>query len=407
MQGRISGRQLARLFLAVSFLSAAFLPGCTTHRTIRLSDEALPPPPYPEAPSDETLIRGQDPEYGFQSLDAPDPGLLEWPARQAPDRPGAATLPSPPADSATVPPPPSGPPLAAGPTGPNYSSEEPPWHHWLGGLLRPAVSACGPVISYDGRCAPGTFPIEYVPFANTWAFAYYDGFELPANDFRNAGRFGINWASPLVSDYVGLGVQAGASGSVTEDQEQIFVTAGVFYRGDMQLGAAWNVGAVADFLHDGFYDVQVVQVRGKVSYTVDFRNELGVWGSGGVSDDDINAATRAETANQVNIFWRHLWNVGLDSELWVGWRDGQSDADESNSQSGAAIGARLVYPVTDAWTVAVGGHSAFESDTWNVWAGVQWNLGGRARQRFLGQNRHAPLFPVADNSTMTLAIEPK
>ncbi len=398
MQGSIGSRWLNRHFLAVSVLSAILGHGCMTNRTVRLSDEALPPPPSPEAVPTASVIRAQDAEYGFHSIDAPPEGLLDW--SDAPN--SGQTVPPAGSPPATAPPPP--PPSTS--TLP-YGAEEPPWHRWFGGLLRPAVGACGPTFTYDGRCAPGTFPIEYVPFANTWAFAYYDGFELPGNDYRNAGRFGVNWASPLVSDYVGIGVQAGGSGSVTEDQEQVFVTAGVFYRGDMQLGSAWNVGAVADFLHDGFYDVQVVQVRGKVSYTVDFRNELGVWGSGGVSDDDVNAALRAETVNQVNIFWRHLWNVGLDSEVWVGWRDGQSDADESNSQSGAAIGARFVYPITDGWALAIGGHNAFDSDTWNVWAGVQWNPGMRARQRFLGQNRHAPLFSVADNTTMTLAIEPK
>ena len=365
-------------------LSSLLLSGCMAPRTVRLSDEQLPPPPLPAAvPESPRGARGQGPEYGFGSVPEDHSSLLPWDETSA----------TPQGTGALKPPP--------------YSAEEPPWHQWFTGLLRPTAVPCSAGPSYDGRCPPGTFPIEYVPGANTWAFAYYDGFELPGNDFRNAGRFGLNWASPLLSDYVGLGVQAGASGSVTEDQEQVFITAGLLYRGDMQYGSAWNVGAVADFLHDGFYDVQVVQVRGKASYTVDFRNELGVWGSAGVSDDDYGPATRAETANQVNLFWRHLWSVGLDSEVWVGWRDGQSDADESNSESGAAIGARFVYPITVGWALAIGGHSAFESDTWNVWAGVRWNLGGRARQGFLGQNRHAPLLPVADNSTMTLALEPK
>jgi hypothetical protein len=239
-----------------------------------------------------------------------------------------------------------------------------------------------------------------------YGFAYYDGFELPETDFRNAGRFGVNWASPVLSDYMGLGVQLGGSGSITDDQEQVFVTGGLFWRGDMQGGSAWNVGAVVDFLHDGLFDAQVAQVRGKVSYTANFRNEFGVWGAEGILDDENDSGGNVDTANQINLFWRHLWAVGLDTTLWVGWRDGQGLADDDKEESGTAVGAEIELPVSDAWSLAVGGHRAFESDTWNVWAGAQWYFGGQARQRYLGQHRHLPLFRVADNSTLTLALEP-
>lgn len=373
------------VLLAVHTLAVS---GCTSQRVVRLSDESLPPPPPPEG----LVVRGQSPEYGYSSLPptTEGEGLLDFEGPSAPAPPPPDISYSPPA----VPHPWS--------TG----GQEPPWHNWAAGLFRPTPCAgSGP--AFTGQCPPGTYPVEYVPFANAWAFAYYDGFELPVGDFRNAGRFGVNWAFPLLSDYMGLAGQIGGSGSITEDQEQVFVTAGIFWRGDMQYGSAWNVGAVFDFMHDGYLETQVTQVRGTVSYTVDFRNEIGVWGAGRTSDDITVDNYVAEPVVQVNIFWRHLWSGGLDTTVWVGWRDGQSDADESNDESGAAIGARIYYPLTESWALAAGGHNAFDSDTWNVWAGVEFSFGGLARPRFLGQHRHAPLLPVADNSTMTLAIEPR
>lgn len=365
-----------------------FATGCSSQRVVRLSDETLPPPPLPT----KLVVRGQSPEYGYSTVPPSDegPSLLDFE--------GAPSPAAPPPSSYTPPP--------ATPSPWTTSPQEPPWHHWATSLFRPAPCAqAGP--SFDGQCPPGTYPIEYVPMANAWAFAYYDGFELPEGDFRNAGRFGVNWAFPLLSDYMGLAGQIGGSGSVTEDQEQVFVTAGLFWRGDMQYGSAWNVGAVFDFMHDGYLETQVTQVRGLVSYTADFRNEFGVWGAGRTSDDITVSDRVAEPVGQINVFWRHLWNVGLDTTVWVGWRDGQSDADESNDESGAAIGARIYYPLTESWALAAGGHNAFDSDTWNVWGGVEFSFGGLARPRFLGQYRHAPLLPVADNTTMTLAIEPR
>ncbi len=362
--------------------------GCSSGRVVRLSDETLPPPPLPTT----MTVRGQSPEYGYSSIppDEGQPPLLDFDSSAPAAQPGADLAP---------PAPPSAQPWS-------LPGQEPPWHRWAMNLFRPVP--CGTAApSFDGQCPTGTYPIEYVPFANTWAFAYYDGFDLPEGGFRNAARLGVNWGFPLFSDYVGFGGQIGGSGSVTEDQEQVFVTAGLFWRGDMQYGSAWNVGAVFDFMHDGLLETQVTQVRGQISYVADFRNEFGVWGAGRTSDDITVSNRVAEPVGQVNLFWRHLWTVGLDTTVWVGWRDGQSKADESNDASGAAIGARVYYPLTESWALAAGGHNAFDSDTWNVWGGVEFSFGGLARPRFLGQYRHAPLLPVADNSTMTLAIEPR
>lgn len=283
---------------------------------------------------------------------------------------------------------------------------EPSSSRWPSACSRAAAAGSAVPSCLDGTCPPGTCPIESGLWDNTYLFALYDGFDLNVDGTRHGGRFGVNWGFPPFDDYFGLGLQLGVSGSTTNEDEQVFATGGVFWRGDVRFGRTWNMGAVVDFLHDGFVDVDVTQVRAKTSYTWNLQNEIGVWGAAAVSDDDFSDSTLSvEAVDQANLYWRHLWANGLDGNFWVGWRNGQRGTEPDNSDGGAAIGTDLNYPLGEIWAITGGGHYAVESETWNVFAGVGLYLGGRARQQYLGQYRHLPYFGVADNSTMTLTID--
>jgi hypothetical protein len=112
-----------------------------------------------------------------------------------------------------------------------------------------------------------------------------------------------------------------------------------------------------------------------------------------VIDDNDKRGHMAESVNQANLFYRYLFDSSWDVSVWVGWR---------SEPESAALGAAWYAPINDYWAGVFGGYYAFEGDTWNVYTGFVRHWGNRARQDYIGQDRHLPYLPVADNSTMTL-----
>jgi hypothetical protein len=129
------------------------------------------------------------------------------------------------------------------------------------------------------------------------------------------------------------------------------------------------------------------------SFTLGRRNEIGVWAALSVIDDDDKNGHKAEAVNQANLFYRYLFDSGSDVSVSVGWR---------TEPESPAVGATWYLPINDYWAGLFGGYYAFDGDTWNVYSGVVRHWGNRARQDYIGQDRHLPYLPVADNSTMTL-----
>jgi hypothetical protein len=227
---------------------------------------------------------------------------------------------------------------------------------------------------------------------NVYFFFLGEAFRLRDQGTRAAGRFGLNWGLPIFNDGNGLGFQIGGSGSYAEEAPQWFVTTGVFYRGDMHCDWACNFGAAFDFAQDDELHADVAQVRGKTSITLDPKYEVGLWGSFSVLDD-VNGSRTVEPVDQVNGFFSYLCDNGTIFTGWCGWRD---------DPSSFAIGMNTYTPITDHWAGVFGAYFAFEADTWNVYTGLIRHCGERARVDYLGQDRHQPYFPVADNTSMTL-----
>ncbi len=258
---------------------------------------------------------------------------------------------------------------------------------------------CSPDPACADPVAPWTFGACTYSWSNAYAFALADGFHQSGDNDRWAGRFGINWTLPVTPDQSGLGFQAGFAGSPAEEGAQLFGTGGAFWRGDARVGPAWNLGGVVDWMHDNDFDSDVAQVRVAVSNTVSLYSEIGVWGTVGVVDDEQRRSGRdrdIEPVGRANLFYRHLFQAGWDATAWVGWRSDPSDG---------SLGGDLRIPVSDSWSLAAGGHWGFDDETWNIFAGVTYHFGRQARQRYLGEFRHQPYLPVADNTSLTLAVD--
>lgn len=227
---------------------------------------------------------------------------------------------------------------------------------------------------------------------NIYFFSIAEAFRLMDENTRAAVRSGLNWGLPIFDDDVGLGFQIGFSGSLAEEGPQWFVTSGVFYRGDMRRDSAWNVGAVFDWMQDDEFEADVSQIRGKTSITLDRKNEIGVWGAASLMDDEDQNGETVESVDQVNLFYRYLFDSDWDVTWWVGWR---------SDPSSVAVGISTYRPINDYWAGIFGGYYAPDGDTWNVYSGLVRHWGQRATQDYIGQDRHQPYLPVADNTSMT------
>jgi hypothetical protein len=230
---------------------------------------------------------------------------------------------------------------------------------------------------------------------NLYFFGFMEGFGLNAQhrvEDRAAGRLGANLGLPLGHD---LGFQIGGSGSWAGGGEQFFITTGLFARGGVYLGDAWNVGGVIDWIDEKNDEIDLFQIRLKTSVTLDPSQEIGLWGAIGLTDDETDDFTTARPVDQVNLFYRYLCAGCWDVTGWVGWRE---------RPDSVALGGELVVPLDNFWSLAIGGHYAPGADTWNAYVGVLLYPGGGAMPRTLEQYRYRPYLPVADNSTMTVTI---
>lgn len=284
----------------------------------------------------------------------------------------------------------------------NYSSGRSTFHSSpfdRGAPSCPVDSAsCSPCRTspFEDACGMGLAGYSNYSWDNIYFFTIAESFRLTDENTRAAVRSGLNWGLPIIDDDSGLGFQIGFSGSWAEEGPQWFVTSGVFYRGDMRLDSAWNVGAVFDWIQDDEFEANVAQVRGKTSITLDRKNEIGVWGAASLIDDEDNNGDTIESVNQVNLFYRYLFETDWDVTWWVGWR---------SDPSSVAVGISTYRPINDYWAGIFGAYYAPHGDTWNVYTGLVRHWGQRATQDYLGQDRQQPYLPVADNTSMTLFVD--
>ncbi|MGY8769113.1 MAG: DUF6666 family protein [Pirellulales bacterium] len=233
--------------------------------------------------------------------------------------------------------------------------------------------------------------------------------------------YGLNWAAPikLCSDN-GLSVQLGLNGSnanlykasfTDSTREQVFLTAGVFRRVDW----GWQGGIVFDYLkEDWYYNTEVTQVRGEISWVNQCNNEFGFWFALSDQSDNItgtitlpgaSASTNIdETVKSESIyalFWRRqLDECGGEFRVSAGWTDnkkGLLGADLHIPISRCfAIDSEFTFLLPDSQT----GSTRNEDEVWNIGLNLVWfpkcgsTVGSKSYNR--------PLFDVANNGSFIL-----
>jgi hypothetical protein len=247
-------------------------------------------------------------------------------------------------------------------------------------------------------------------------FSGIQAFKGPPDLGRN-GNFGfhkaVNWATPLFPS-LGIGYQLGAlialsdfegkSGPFGTSREQYFVTTGLFRRATNNLG--WQGGATVDYLHDEFYvNMNVMQIRGELSYICRCGHEVGIWTATNVLHDNQTAPAFVGTpsvtwwtVNQYNPFYRRRFNNGATARFWIGVTD-QANV-TFGSDATAVLAERWAIQASYNYLLPCTGSSIPRDvrESFGLAISLVWYPGYKVPNACF--NAYRPLFMVADNSSM-------
>lgn len=243
-------------------------------------------------------------------------------------------------------------------------------------------------------------------FANTGnrregsgSFGFYQGF--------NEGRSLRRWFGWDMAAQLGVrATQSNLSGAsfTDETRHQVFVTGGLFRRVDYGL----QYGMVVDYLNDDWYfQGDLVQLRGELSWRGQGCHVCGVQFMAGVNDDTstttvrdgaggiFNATVDFEPTDQYRIFYRRLLKHRGQWDAFAGWTDNDDGLLGASLnlplRRNLALSTGATYLIPNEGTSS-GGH---EEESWNLSLGLIWRPGGPT-----GCGRYCrPLFDVADNGT--------
>ena len=288
---------------------------------------------------------------------------------------------------------------------------------------------CADVGGSDDGCSccadPGCWQDNLVFFLASDAWKTKADEDLSGNNF--GFRFGFNsgWG---ISDGTSVRAQFGASYAAydlsgrnanatnvvnpSSAEEQVFVTAGFYKRGNVCCGDPVSWGIVYDYLHDDNYGeegdrIQVSQFRFVAGYATSVCNEFGVTGAIRLEDDVITSAVQGtaliSSMDYVALYWKRNWAYGGDTTLLVGLADDPGDVllglrGTAPLSCNVALFGNFHYyiPSTGAGNVFP---NAWTEDTWNVTFGLAFYPGGKASSDTVSGNAGLPLLPVADNGS--------
>jgi hypothetical protein len=205
----------------------------------------------------------------------------------------------------------------------------------------------------------------------------------------------------------------------TDPETQVFVTAGVYKRGNMasdndpiSYGVVFDAWA-ADEWGINANDLDLGQVRGQMGYALSDTIEVGSFGSAWIWDDDaavtvagapgVRRTVRA--ANQVNSYIRGNTLAGGSLMAYAGVFDGR---DIQAWQFGATGEAPLsnwfsLYGQANyAVPSASAGPRGSGEEQFNIQFGICYFLGGKANSSSVTGQQGLPLFDVASNSTFLI-----
>lgn len=199
-------------------------------------------------------------------------------------------------------------------------------------------------------------------------------------------------------------------------EEQEFITAGIYKRGDMQLeDDPLSYGVVVDAFYAENWGVNsnaisLGQIRGIVGYALNKRSEIGSFATFNVWDDRAavtvagapGVQTTIRAANQVNAYYRY--NTSFGGSL-MGYVGGFDDRDIQSWQFGlngtaplshyAALYGNFVYAAPNSRT----GPRGSGEEQFAIQFGLVYYLGGKSVSKTVTGQRGLPLLDVANNGS--------
>jgi hypothetical protein len=211
---------------------------------------------------------------------------------------------------------------------------------------------CGDCGGCCGACCGHDWLENFTLFVGPQAF------KGPPDQGQN-GNFGLhgglNFGSPFWwAERIGYQVGAQVVGSnfsgnnvfsrSSAGRTQLFITAGLFRRASY--GSPWQWGVAYDYLSDDYYvNTKYSKIRGEFSFVASSGDEIGVWTSVGVSNDQALLFFNRQPVNTTfyspdlyALFYRYHFANGGAGRIWGGFTGG------GNSQ--AMVGGDLRVPLT-------------------------------------------------------------
>ncbi|MEM9364675.1 MAG: DUF6666 family protein [Planctomycetota bacterium] len=231
------------------------------------------------------------------------------------------------------------------------------------------------------------------------SFGYHQGF----NEGRSLRPL---WGLDLAAQFGLRATQTNPDGEefTTENRTQIFLTGGFFRRVDYGL----QYGVVVDYLNDDwFYQTDLVQLRGELSWRTGTCHEFGFHWMAATNDDlittivddgaggTVSATQGIEASNQYRAFYRRL--MGKTGK-WTSFIGGTDDEH-------VILGSTLDVPLSKTFSLQAGSTYFVAQDdapfAENEWEG--WNISLGIAFRPCGGLRMSPyarpMFDVADNGS--------
>jgi hypothetical protein len=260
--------------------------------------------------------------------------------------------------------------------------------------------------------------LPIIRLQNLELFAGVHGFTGPANR-GGTGSFGfhegLNWGGgfPFLNSAVsmqagGMATQSNFNGTnfTLDERQQVFLTGGLFRRVDHGIQG----GVVFDYMHDNwYYNVDLTQIRGELSWVFDCEQELGFWFTAGFDEQIVNTQFRTQQVPNGRVlretfevndiyaaFYRRQFCDGGEGRLWGGVT-GKGDG---------VVGAEFRMPLMTCvdlqseFTYLIPregvNNNGLNEETWNLSMNLVWYPGC---QRRCGNPYNQPLFNVANNGS--------
>ncbi len=193
-----------------------------------------------------------------------------------------------------------------------------------------------------------------------------------------------------------------ATAATNEPEQQLFVTLGISKRSDvlhddrLSWGIVWD--ELAAFNWGAFAgDTYLGQVRGLFGWALGTRDEIGYWGAFATTNDGPLHA-----ANQHNMFWRHNYEFGGQTMLWLGGNDVAQGSWLVGSFGEAPLSNSLALYGNFTFSIpgAPAGLSGAVEEIWAFGAGLTYYFGAKSVRPSVSGRQGLPLLPVANNGTI-------